>query len=72
MLGDIQAVYVATFAVSIGGVKAALNRAERCYLNDLNKIFGLIICGSGLEVSASVMDDTRVSLPSGDYTGQGK
>jgi hypothetical protein len=27
MLGDIQAVYVATFAVSIGGVKAALNRA---------------------------------------------
>ena len=31
MLGDIQAVYVATFAVLIGGVKAALNRAERCY-----------------------------------------
>jgi hypothetical protein len=47
MVGDIQAVYVATFAVSIGGVKAALNRAERCYLNDLNKIFGFIICGSG-------------------------
>jgi hypothetical protein len=28
MLGDIQAVYVATFAVSIGGVKAALNRPK--------------------------------------------
>ena len=33
MLGDIQAVYAATLAVPIGGVKAAANRAKRCYLN---------------------------------------
>jgi hypothetical protein len=39
MLGDIQAVYVVTFAVSIGGVKAALNRAERCYLNRFEQDF---------------------------------
>ena len=31
MLGGIQTVYVATFAVSIGGVKAALNRAEMLF-----------------------------------------
>ena len=63
---------LATFAVSIGGAKAALNRAERYYLNRFEQDFRFIICGRGPEVSASVMDDLRVSLPSGDCPGQGK
>ena len=38
---------MATFAESIGGVKAALNQAERCYLNRFEQDFRFIICGSG-------------------------